>query len=99
MPISIKWNCLIGILGHLEAVHHQAGNYEVTVVGERADASCHGTAFHYLPNDTGNAVRRFVGTYDIGLHKRRGAWRVDRLRYDVKFVDGNLDLEGAAARS
>lgn len=86
-------------LASLEAVHHQAGNYEVTVRGQRADASCYGTAFHYLPNETGMNVRRFVGTYDIGLHKRRGRWCVDSLRYKVKFVDGNLDLEGTGAET
>lgn len=81
-------------LGSLDAVHHQVGNYEVSVHGDRAEASCYGTAFHFLPNEAGDAVRRFVGTYDIGLVKRRGAWCVELLRYNVKFVDGNLDLEG-----
>ena len=61
---------------------------------ERAEASCYGTAFHYLPNETERNVRRFVGTYDFGLRKHRGRWRVHSLRYNVKFVDGNIDLDG-----
>ena len=84
-------------LSHLDAVHHQAGNYEVRVRGSRADARCHGTAFHYLLNETGQTVRRYVGTYDFGLEKHRGSWNVSLLRYNVKFVDGNLDLEGTGA--
>lgn len=85
-------------LSHLEGLHHQAGNYEVEISGEEAAAFCYGIALHYLPNETGRATRTFVGTYDLNLRKHRGAWRVDRLRYDLKFLDGNTDLEGAAGR-
>jgi hypothetical protein len=81
-------------LSHLQAIHHQAGNYEVEVEGERAAASCYGIAYHYLPNDTGRSMRRFVGTYDLHLRKARGRWCLDRFRYNLKFVDGNTDLEG-----
>jgi len=81
-------------LSHLEAIHHQAGNYEVEVEGEQATATCYGIAFHYLRNDTGRNTRRFVGTYDLNLRKVRGRWCLDRLRYNLKFVDGNTDLEG-----
>ncbi len=81
-------------LGHLRAVHHQAGNYEVDVHGENASASCYGIAYHYLPNDTDRNTRTFVGTYDFRLRKHSGSWRVDLLRYNLKFRDGNADLEG-----
>ena len=81
-------------LSHLEAIHHQAGNYEVEVHGEEAAATCYGTAFHYLPNDAGPSTRRFVGTYDLHLIKYRGGWRIDAVRYNLKFIDGNADLEG-----
>ncbi|MCL7971778.1 MAG: nuclear transport factor 2 family protein [marine benthic group bacterium] len=77
-------------------VHHQAGNYEVQVRGEEANASCYGIAVHYLPNDTGRDTRIFVGTYAMRLRKSGGAWRIYRFRYDLKFMDGNPDLEGEA---
>lgn len=81
-------------LSHLQSIHHQAGNYEVEVHGEEASATCYGIACHYLPNDTGRSTRTFVGTYDFHLRKRGGSWRVDLLRYNLKFIDGNTDLEG-----
>jgi hypothetical protein len=80
-------------LGRLEAVHHQAGNYEVKVHGDAAEASCYGTASHFLPNSSGRNVRTFVGTYDFHLRKSRGGWRIDRFRFNLKYVDGNLNLE------
>lgn len=80
-------------LGHLQAIHHQTGNLDVDVNGNEADASCYGIAYHFLPHDTGRSTRTFVGTYDIHLRKHRGSWRIDKFRYNLKFRDGNLDLE------
>ena len=81
-------------LGHLVATHHQAGNYEVELHGEEATATCYGIAYHYLPNDSDRNTRTFAGTYDFRLRRRRGRWEVDLLRYNLKFLDGNTDLEG-----
>lgn len=81
-------------LGHLKAVHHQAGNYEVQVQGDEAAASCYGIASHFLPNENGESTRTFVGTYDVGLRKLAGTWRIDRFRFNLKYVQGNPDLEG-----
>ncbi|HEX9945602.1 MAG TPA: nuclear transport factor 2 family protein [Thermoanaerobaculia bacterium] len=81
-------------LAPLQAIHHQAGNYRVTLEGDRADAFCYGIAFHYLPNDSGRNTRTFVGSYDFRLEKDSGAWRIRRFRFDLKYVDGNLQLEG-----
>jgi len=82
-------------LRHLRAVHHQAGNFRVTVDGDRADAFCYGTASHYLPNASGQHTRLFVGSYDFHLEKDGAAWRIHRFRFNLKYLDGNLDLEGA----
>ena len=79
-------------LSHLRAIHHQVGNYDVEVLGDEATASCHGIAYHFLPNDTGRNTRIYVGTYDVRLHKQGGSWRIDLLRYNLRFTDGNMDL-------
>ena len=85
-------------LRHLDARHHQIGNLEIEVDGDRATAHCYGSAWHYLPNPAGS-TRCFVGTYDFGLTKMDGAWRIDLLRFNLKFIDGNADLEGAATEA
>lgn len=77
----------------IEAIHHQAGNFRVAVEGNEADAFCYGIAYHYRPNVSGKNTRVFVGTYDFHLTCGRGKWRIDRMRFNVKFVDGNLELE------
>jgi SnoaL-like domain len=81
-------------LRHLKAIHHQAGNFRVTVNGDRADAFCYAIASHYLPNATGQNTRLFVGSYDFKMEKDGAAWRIRLFRFNLKYMDGNLQLEG-----
>jgi SnoaL-like domain len=84
-------------LAPLAAVHHQAGNFQVRVEGDTAEASCYAIASHYLPNPSGRNTRTFVGSYDLGLRKDAGRWRITRFRFHLKYVDGNAELERSAA--
>lgn len=81
-------------LRHLEAVHHQIGNLQIEVKDEEATATCHGIAFHYLPNPSGEDTRLFVGSYDLHLVKIEDAWAIDGFRFNLKFMGGNPSLEG-----
>ncbi len=77
----------------LKAIHHQSGNFIVTVAGDQADAFCYGTATHYLPTKSGRNVRTFVGSYDFHLVRNDGVWWIDALKFNLKYIDGNKDLE------
>ncbi len=77
----------------LKAIHHQAGNYIVTVAGNQADAFCYGIATHYLPTKSGRNVRTFVGSYDFHLVRNDGVWWIDAFKFNLKYIDGNKDLE------
>lgn len=76
----------------LKAIHHQAGNYDVLLKADEADVFCYGIAFHYLPNVTGQNSRIFVGSYNFHLKKIGTEWRIDMFKYNLKFIDGNLEL-------
>ncbi|TAL33180.1 MAG: nuclear transport factor 2 family protein [Spirochaetes bacterium] len=80
----------------LKAVHHQAGNYRVTLKGGGADVFCYGIALHWLPNPTNVNVRAFVGSYDFHLVQSGAAWKIDKFKFNLKFIEGNKDLEKAA---
>lgn len=80
----------------LQAVHHQVGNFLITLSGTGADVSCHGIASHYLENPSGRNTRVFVGTYRLHLIPRDGAWRIDRFAFTLKYLDGNPNLESTA---
>jgi len=79
----------------IQAVHHQTGNCRVNVLGDEAEAFCYGTATHYRPTKSGRNVRTFVGSYDFRLVKLEGRWRITSFRFNLKYVDGNLELEKA----
>ena len=78
----------------LKAIHHQAGNYLVSFDGGGAQVFCYGIASHYLPNKSGGNVRTFVGSYDLHLSRYGHDWRIDMFKFNLKYMDGNPDLEG-----
>ena len=80
-------------LASIESVHHQAGNYRVSLDGEEAWAFCYGIAMHYRPTRSGRNTRTFVGTYDLRLRVIGGEWRITSFRFNLKFLDGNIELE------
>ncbi|MGE5172885.1 MAG: nuclear transport factor 2 family protein [Betaproteobacteria bacterium] len=77
----------------LTAIHHQTGNFLVDIKGDETTLFCYGVAWHYLPNKTNRNTRTFVGSYDFHLKKQDGEWKIDRFKFNLKFIDGNTDLE------
>jgi len=80
-------------LASLEAIHHQSGNFVVHVVGDKADCSCYGIAYHFRRVRSGRNTRLFVGSYDYDLSRSGESWRITRFKFNLKFVDGNLELD------
>ena len=80
----------------LQAIHHHVENYLVEVNSHKADAFCYGIASHFLPNNTGNNTRTFVGSYDFSLVRDGDGWLIRKFRFNLKYIDGNQDLEGTA---
>jgi hypothetical protein len=81
-----------GGLRALKSIHHQAGNYQVTVAGKEATAFCYGIAYHHRPVRSGRNTRTFVGSYDFGLILTADGWKLNAFRFNLKFIDGNLEL-------
>jgi hypothetical protein len=77
----------------IQAIHHQVSNFQVRLAQDEADASCYGIAYHYLPKASGGSTRVFVGTYDFRVRRIGRQWVVTAFRFNVKFIDGNLQLE------
>lgn len=80
-------------LKKLNAIHHQTGNYQVTINGNEADVFCYGTASHYLPNKTNRNTRVFVGSYNFHLIKTGEKWEIDKFKFNFKYMEGNPNLE------
>jgi len=82
-------------LKSLQAIHHQVGNFKIQIDGNGAEAFCYGIESHYLPNETGEDTRTFVGSYNFHLSKMDNIWRIDFFKFNHKYTAGNMNLEGA----
>ena len=40
-----------------------------------------------------------MGSYDFRLEKDGAAWRIRQFRFNLKYMDGNLQLEGEVGSS
>ena len=77
----------------IQSVHHQAGNFLVEIGSDEADAFCYAIAYHYKPVKSGRNTRVFVGSYEFHLIRTFEQWKIDRFKFNLKFIDGNPDLE------
>lgn len=87
--ITRGWDSGLRAIAH---VHHQAGNMLVDVHGDEATAFCYAIALHHTPQAPGGDTRTFVGSYDFGLERLDGRWRIKLFRFDLKYITGNLEL-------
>lgn len=80
-------------LSSLDAIHHQSGNYKVEINNNEAVAFCYGIASHFKKTISGKNTRTFVGSYNFHLSKKNNEWRIDSFKFNLKYVDGNINLE------
>jgi len=78
----------------IDSVHHQAGNYVVTMKGD-TDASvyAYAVAYHFKSTATEGTTREFIGSYDLNLMKGEKGGRINSFKYNLKFMRGNLELK------
>lgn len=79
-------------LGSLDAIHHQAGNYKVEIRDNKAITFCYGIASHFKKNNSEKNTRTFVGSYNFHLSKIDKDWKIDSFKFNMKYVDGNINL-------
>jgi hypothetical protein len=78
----------------LDHVHHQVGNFQTSLNNGTATVRCYGVAFHHRAGIVaGLKTRIFVGTYELQLAMKAERWQISELKFKLKFIDGNLDLE------
>jgi hypothetical protein len=80
-------------LKDLDAVHHQAGHYLITVNEDDADIYGYAVATHYKKSALNGKSRTFVGSYDLKALKIGNGWRISSFKYNLKYADGNVNLD------
>ena len=77
----------------LDAIHHQAGHYVITVNGSNADIYGYAIATHFKKAVSKGNSRMFVGSYDLKALNSGDGWRLTQFKYNLKYIDGNVSLE------
>jgi SnoaL-like domain len=91
-PREIADGWRTGLAG-VERVHHQTGNFVVHIKDAAAEVFCYGVAYHFRRRDDNRNTRVFVGSYDFELTHFDKGWLITAMRFNLKFVDGNPELE------
>jgi hypothetical protein len=89
VEITDKWN---EQLKGLKGIHHQVSNILLEIGNMEADFFCYGIEMHFLPGKSKNNTKTLVGSYDIHLLNTYKGWKIDRIKFNLKFVDGNPEL-------
>ncbi len=78
----------------IDAIHHQAGNYLVTVNNTEATVESYAIAIHFKKRAMHGKTREFVGSYNLSLSDIQSkGWRIKSFKYNLKFINGNVELE------
>lgn len=81
-----------GFIG-LDAVHHQAGHYLITVNKDNADIYAYAVATHFKKEAKKGNTRTFVGNYELKAIRTDNGWRLTQFKYNLKYLDGNTAME------
>ncbi len=84
-----KWKA--GFEG-LNGIHHQAGHYVITIKRDQAKIFGYATAAHYKSDASNGTTRTFYGSYDLQAVRNPAGWRLVQFKYNMKWVDGNKEL-------
>ena len=79
-------------LPKFKSTHHQISNFAVSQKDKNAEVFCYGTATHYFPNESNKNVWIVVGSYDFNLTLVEKEWKIDLMKFNFKYQDGNLEL-------
>ncbi len=77
----------------LDAVHHQAGHYLITVTNDHADIYAYAVATHFKRAAKNGSTRTFVGSYDLVAVRAEQGWRLSQFKYNLKYIEGNSTME------
>ena len=77
----------------LDAIHHQAGHYLISIKGDKADIFGYGMATHYKKSAKKGNTRCFIGSYDLKAMRTQSGWRLNQFKFNLKCLDGNATLE------
>ena len=77
----------------IDSINHLAGNHLVKISNNSAEVFIYATAAHFKESAIKGKTREFVGSYNLHLVKNMKRWKIDKFKYNLKYMTGNLDLK------
>ena len=77
----------------IDSINHLAGNHLVKINNNSAEVFIYATATHFKESAIKGNTREFVGSYNLHLVKNTEQWKIDKFKYNLKYMTGNLDLK------
>ncbi|WP_462251781.1 nuclear transport factor 2 family protein [Ekhidna sp.] len=87
--ITDSWKTILPGFDH---THHALSNFNIEINGTEATVSHYGNADHFIDLKNDKDVWTVVGTYDHHLLKTPSGWKIDQMKFNLKYMDGNMDL-------
>lgn len=79
------------ILPGFTCTHHQIGNILEQSTNNQIDLFVYGTAYHFMENEIDN-LWIVVGTYNFTLILEDKQWKISKMKFNLKFQNGNSSL-------
>ena len=76
----------------IDSINHLGGNYLINIDDKNISAFAYSTATHFKKSAKNGTTREFVGTYEMKITGDSENWRIHFLKYNLKYMTGNLDL-------
>ena len=83
--ITTAWSAL---LPGFDQTRHMISHFKITKQGHEMLVKHDGTANHHLNGSTWTVV----GNYEHQLRQEGGSWKVSAMKFNLEFIDGNIDL-------
>ena len=87
--ITDSWKTILPGFDH---THHALSNFNITINDSEATVTHYGNADHFIDLNDAEDIWQVVGTYDHHLVKTKSGWKIDRMKFNLKYMDGNMDL-------
>ena len=80
------------VLPGFQFTQHTISNFQIAINGNEATVNHYGNAQHYLDVDDEEDTWTVIGTYEHHLVRTQQGWKTDRMKFNLKYMDGNMDL-------
>ncbi|MFC1743608.1 nuclear transport factor 2 family protein [Candidatus Riflebacteria bacterium] len=87
-----------GLLPGFKMTQHQITNHRVKINDDEADCFSYVTAIHHLPNKSGKDTWTVWGYYNHHLIKKDAGWKVAKMKFTLKLIEGNRSLPQLAKK-